>query len=208
MLKIDKEAAGAIYVVTDSKQDHIAVAEAVVAGGAGFMQLREKELCDRDVLKIARSIRSITHGTKSLFIINNRVDIALACQADGVHVGQDDLPAKTVRKMIGPNVILGVSVATVEAAIRAKADGADYVGVGPVFSTMTKLDAGDAIGLDVITQIKNAVDIPIVAIGGISMDNISSVAAAGADSAAVVSAVTGAKDMVEAVQALGERFRI
>jgi thiamine-phosphate diphosphorylase len=108
--------------------------------------------------------------------------------------------------MIGSVMILGVSVATVDEALKAEAEGADYVGVGPIFSTMTKLDAGDAIGLDVITEIKRAIRIPIIAIGGISQDNISSVAMAGADSAAVVSAVTGAKDMVAAVRALGRKF--
>ena len=199
-----------IYVVTDGRagpgRDHVAIAAAAVAGGACIIQLREKDVPDRQLLEIACAILSLTQEAGALFIINNRPDIALACAADGVHVGQDDLPIGSVRKILGPDAIIGASTANAEEAARAEAEGASYVAVSPVFSTMTKEDAGEGVGLEVITQIRRAVSIPVAAIGGISLANIASVAAAGADSAAVVSAVTGAPDMKEAVRALAAEF--
>jgi len=199
-----------IYVVTDgrlgAKRDHIAIAAAAVSGGAAFVQLRESNLPDKNLLEIAQQIRNLTLGTNTLFIINNRLDIAIACDADGVHVGQSDIPAKTARTLLGPDKIIGVSTGSVEEALKAEADGADYVAIGPVFTTLTKLDAGSAVGLEAITQVKHAVKVPVVAIGGISAENIRLVAQAGADSAAVVSAVTGTVDMTEAVKVLLKEF--
>jgi thiamine-phosphate pyrophosphorylase len=199
-----------IYVVTDDRgapgRDHEAIAAAAARGGASCVQLREKNLSDRELLELARKMKSVTLGSCTLFIINDRLDIALACGSDGAHVGQDDIPARTAREILGPDAIVGVSAGSPEEAIRAEADGATYVAIGPVFATATKPDAGAAVGLEAVTQIKRAVKIPVVAIGGISLANIASVAAAGADAAAVASAIVGAPDMAEAVRALAREF--
>ena len=197
-----------IYVVTGDgpARGHAAIAAAAVAGGARCVQLREKKLSDLELLKIARSIRHLTEGTGTLFLVNDRLDIVLACGADGVHVGQEDLPASVARHLLGPNAIVGVSTGSVEEAVKAEADGASYVAIGPIFPTATKPDAGAAVGIEAIRGIKRAVAIPVVAIGGISPANIASVAAAGADAAAVVSAVVSAGDMAGAVRALADEF--
>jgi thiamine-phosphate pyrophosphorylase len=197
-----------IYVITDGNaaHSHVEIAAAAIAGGASVIQLREKEIPDRKLLEIAKIIRKLTLDSGTLFVINNRVDIAIACGADGVHVGQDDMPASDIRKLIGSEAILGVSTTNVDEAIKAEADGADYIGVGPIFPTMTKTDAGEALGLTTIPTSKQVIRIPLVAIGGISLENVASIASAGANSAAVISAVTGALDMTEAVKALAATF--
>jgi thiamine-phosphate pyrophosphorylase len=199
-----------IYVVTDAVlspgRGHVEIAAAAAEGGAGWVQLRDKDLPDDEILEIARKIQIALAGKNSVFIVNDRVDIALRCGADGVHIGQGDARADAVRAKLGPDVVLGVSVATVEEALKAEADGADYVGLGPIFATATKSDAGEAVGIDMISQVRRAVGIPVVAIGGISSANIASVAAAGADSAAIISAVVCAPNMACAVRELQEEF--
>lgn len=209
--KLSKKDISGLYVVTDGRfepdRGHVAIATAAASGGAPVVQLRETNLTDRDLLEVARQIRTLTLDAGMIFIINNRLDVAIACEADGLHLGQNDLPASVARKILGPDTIIGVSTSSVEEALKAESDGADYVAVGPVFSTMSKPDAGEAVGLEAVTRIKRAVRSPVVAIGGISVSNIRSVARAGADSAAVISSVTGAPDMLEAVKALSEEFR-
>ena len=170
------------------------------------MQLRGKDLGGKEMLEIAEMIRKATLNTGTLFVVNDRIDVALLSGADGVHVGQSDLPARAARAMLGPDAIIGVSTATVEESIEAEAEGADYLGVGPIFPTGTKADAGEAIGLAAITAIKRAVRIPVVAIGGISLANIADVARAGADSAAVISAVVCSDDMARATRELANEF--
>ncbi|MEN6370651.1 MAG: thiamine phosphate synthase [Armatimonadota bacterium] len=206
-----KQAINGLYVITDGRLEpdrgHVAIAAAAIAGGASIIQLRETKLPDRDLLEVAQQIRALTLDAGIAFIINNRLDIAIACNADGLHIGQDDLPASVVRKILGPNAIIGVSTSNVEESLKAEADGADYVGIGPIFSTTTKLDTGAVVGPKAITAIKQAITLQVVAIGGISVSNIRETAQAGADSAAVISAVTGAPDMAEAVKALSEEFR-
>ncbi len=137
------------------------------------------------------------------FIVNDRLDIALAADADGVHVGQSDLPASVVREIMGPGRILGVSVDTVEEAILAEKDGADYLGVGPVFEARgTKPDAGLPLGVDRIARIRRRCGLPIVAIGGINAENARTVREAGADAAAVISAIVSADDIAQAARRL------
>jgi len=198
----------AIYVVTDgpAPERHEAVAAAAVAGGASWVQLREKNLTDLQLLAVARALRRLTQDTETALIVNDRLDIALASGAEGVHLGQEDLPVGAARRLLGPGAVIGVSTGCVEEAAKAEADGASYVAVGPVFPTVTKADAGPAVGLELIRQVKQAVSIPVVAIGGISVANIGFVAAAGADAAAVVSAVAEAPDMAGAVRALARAF--
>jgi thiamine-phosphate pyrophosphorylase len=156
---------------------------------------------------VALAVRSVTLGRGVLFIVNDRVDVAMACGADGVHLGQDDLPVSEARRLMGREAVIGVSVDGVGQALAAQADGASYVAVGPIFETTTKPDAGSALGTGVIEDVKRAVRVPVVAIGGITVQTIESVAAAGADSAAVVTAVTRADDLQTAVRTLVEAFR-
>jgi thiamine-phosphate pyrophosphorylase len=194
-----------LYVITDEElaqgRSHVEVAGEALAGGADAIQLRDKRASGKTLVEIGREIRRLTRERRIPFILNDRVDVALAVEADGVHVGQDDLPARVARALIGPDRILGVSAASVEEAIQAEADGADYVGVGPVFDARaTKPDALDPVGLDLLRQIRRRVGIPIIAIGGITHDRVGEVIANGADGAAIVSAIVAAPDIATAAR--------
>ncbi|MBE0605227.1 MAG: thiamine phosphate synthase [Deltaproteobacteria bacterium] len=196
-----------LHVLTDRKtsrgRSHLQVAEAAIAGGADVLQLRDKEASSGRLYQEALQLRKLTGDARVPFIVNDRLDIALAVDADGVHVGQSDLPASVVRRIMAPGKILGVSVATVEEAIRAEQDGADYLGVGPVFEARgTKPDTGEPMGLDCIARIRRHCRLPIVAIGGINADNARKVREAGADAAAVISAIVSADDISEATRRL------
>ena len=159
-----------------------------------------------ELIELASDLTIAARGSNALFIVNDRVDVALASDADGVHLGPGDMRPEDARRLLGPEKLVGVSVATVEEA-RAAAPYVSYFGVGAIFGSKTKKDAGDAIGVGRIREIKAAFPrIPIVAIGGINLENIAEVAAAGADAAAVVSAVVCASNMVEATGALLLRF--
>jgi len=197
-----------LYVVTERWQNrgHVDVVRAAIAGGAKTIQLRDKEMCVRDLLSTAHEIRELSAASGVVFLVNDRLDVALAAQADGVHLGQSDLPVGAARRALRGyerrRFIVGVSVASVEDARQAVADGADYLAVSPVFATSTKPDVGDAVGLPRLTAIRSAVSLPLVGIGGISADNVADVIRAGADGAAVVSAVTRADDMEAAARKL------
>jgi thiamine-phosphate pyrophosphorylase len=196
-----------LYVITDEKvsrgRSHLQVAEAAIRGGADVLQLRDKEASSGRFYRVALQLRVLTRDAKVPFIVNDRLDIALAADADGVHVGQSDLPASVVRAVIGPGKILGVSVDTVEEAVQAEKDGADYLGVGPVFEARgTKPDAGEPLGVDRIARIRRHCRLPIVAIGGIDAENARKVREAGADAAAVISAIVAADDIERAARCL------
>jgi thiamine-phosphate pyrophosphorylase len=196
-----------LHVLTDRKasrgRSHLQVAEAAIAGGADVVQLRDKEASSGELYREALQLRKLTREAKVPFIVNDRLDIALAVDADGVHVGQADLPASVVRKIMGPGKILGVSVVTVEEAILAEKDGADYLGVGPVFEARgTKPDTGEPLGVDCIARIRRHCRLPIVAIGGINAENALKVRDAGADAAAVISAIVSADDISMAARRL------
>jgi thiamine-phosphate pyrophosphorylase len=196
-----------LYVITDEKasrgRSHLQVAEAAILGGADVLQLRDKEASSGRLYRVAMQLRKLTRDANVSFIVNDRLDIALAADADGVHVGQADLPASVVREIMGPGKILGVSVDTVEEAILAEKDGADYLGVGPVFEARrTKPDAGEPLGVDRIARIRCNCRLPIVAIGGIDAENARKVRDAGADAAAVISAIVGADDIADAARRL------
>ena len=160
-----------LYLVTDrrfmGKQTLAEAVEQAILGGCTMVQLREKELSSLDFYWQAIKIKQITDSYHIPLIINDRVDIAMAVQADGVHIGQHDIPAAAVRKMIGKDMLLGVSVSTVEQAIKAQQDDADYLGVGAMFPTGTKTDA-DFVSMEKLKEIRTAVSLPIVVIGGIS----------------------------------------
>lgn len=200
-----------IHVITDTEispgRRHIDIARAAVDAGAPVLQLRDKSIPDRQFYEIALAIRDITRGSGTLFIVNDRVDIAMAVEADGIHVGQNDLPASAVRQLIGGNLILGVSATAIEEAVLADKDGADYIGFGPIFTTATKPDAAAPTGIEQLAELKSMLNTPIVAIGGIGPSNIQMIARARADAAAVVSAVVSADDMNEAVKQLSILFR-
>jgi thiamine-phosphate pyrophosphorylase len=152
------------------------------------------------------ALREITRDAGVFFIVNDRVDVAQIVGADGVHLGQDDIPAGEARKILGPEKIVGVSVETAEEAKAAERAGATYVGTGPVFATFTKTDAGRPYGVDLIRLIKTATTLPVVAVGGINANNVARVVHAGADGVAVVSAVMSAEDIAGAVRELIRRF--
>lgn len=175
------------------------VGEALRAG-APAVQLRDKVLPPRDLLPLARRLRAATLAAGALLIVNDRLDLALAAQADGVHLGPDDLPVAAARSLSPPGFIIGRSAHDSAAARAAAAAGADYIGCGPVFPTRTKEDARNAIGLDGLEEVARRVDIPVVAIGGLTVRNAPRALAAGAAGCAVVSAVMGAADPARAVR--------
>lgn len=199
-----------LYVITDPDlcpgRGHVQIARSALAGGARIIQIRDKTASDRSFYEAALRIRKLTADADALFLVNDRVDVAAAVGADGVNVGQTDLPVAAVRAVMGPSAIVGVSAASIEHACQAQTDGADYVGFGPVFATGTKPDAAAPTGLDRLAEVCGLVSTPVVAIGGIGLENISAVAAAGASGAAVVSAVVCADDMERAVIDLVRKF--
>lgn len=194
-----------LIVVTDPDcggRSVVDVVRAALRGGAPAIQLRMKDAPAREMAQVARALLAETHAASALLFINDRVDVALAVGADGAHVGQDDLPAAAARQIAPPGFLLGVSAETPELARAAEADGADYVGVGPVYATGSKADAGDAVGCEHITQVAAAVRVPVVGIGGITIGNAPPVIHAGAAGVAVISAVMRADDPEAAVRAL------
>ena len=194
-----------LYAVTDrawlGEQSLAEQVEQTIQGGATFIQLREKNLPYEDFLKEAQQIKKITDAYNIPFVINDNVEVAIACAADGIHIGQDDMDLSTARNMIGDDKILGVSVQTVEQARLAEKSGADYVGVGAVFTTSTKLDA-TALPLRTLEAICQSVSIPVVAIGGINEKNILQLSGSGIDGVAVVSAIFAKQDIKKASQEL------
>lgn len=181
---------------------HTDVAKAAVEAEAELLQYRDKDADTRELYETALEIRRITRGTRTLFIVNDRVDIALAVGADGVHVGDRDLPPEVARRLLGPDAVVGVSAGTPEEAVLAARAGASYLGVGPMFPSPSKADAGEPVGPGRIAEVKAVVSIPVFGIGGIDVTNAHTVMAAGADGVAVISAAAGAADMVAAVRHL------
>ena len=171
-------------------------------GGASVIQLREKGVSDKEFYLEGLKIKSLVSSYGRLFLVNDRVDIALALDADGVHLGQEDLPLPVARGILGQGKIMGMSVRSVEEAKRAAQEGADYLAVSGVFPTETKRDMREALGLEGVSRIREAVDLPLVGIGGIKSHNAGEVIRAGADGIAVVTAVTMAPDIVGACREL------
>ncbi len=194
-----------LYAVTDrawtGKQTLYQQVEAALKGGVTCVQLREKELDETAFLQEARVICALCRRYGVPFIVNDNVDVAVACGADGVHVGQEDMETGEVRRRVGEDMILGVSVHTVEEARQAVRDGADYLGLGAVFPTGTKTDA-DVMPGDMLRAICGAVDVPTVAIGGLNRGNILQLSGSGVDGAALVSAIFGAEDIEKACREL------
>jgi len=195
-----------LYVVTDAGlargRSHLEVVHAAIAGGVTVVQYREKEATTRRMVEEAQELRELCREVGVPFIVNDRLDVALAVDADGVHMGQDDMPAPLARKLMGPDRILGVSVSTVAEAIQAQSDGADYISVSPVFSTPTKPDAPQPTGVEGLRAIVRAVGRPVVAIGGIKAHSAAQLIHAGAAGVAVVSAIVAAEDVEAAAREL------
>jgi len=178
-----------LYLITDrsvSGLRHIEIAKRAIHAGVRIIQLREKEMSKKELCKEALIIRNLTLKYRATFIMNDYIDIALVTNADGVHLGQDDMPVKEARKVIGKDKIIGVSTHTLRQAIDAQNSGADYIGFGPIFKTKTK-DAGKPKGIKALIEIKRHIKIPVVAIGGITSENAPAVLNAGADAVAVIS---------------------
>ena len=192
-----------IYLCTDRElmnSDSIEEGvELAIKGGVTIVQLREKNCLGKEFLRIAHGVKEVTDAYEIPLIINDRIDIAMAVDADGVHLGQKDIPASVAREMLGKHKIIGVSAYNAELALRAQKDGADYIGVGDVFGTATKADT-HRVSYDELVKIRKTVKIPIVAIGGVKPENMPRLAGTGVDGVAVVSAVLGAKNITEAAE--------
>jgi thiamine-phosphate pyrophosphorylase len=190
----------AIVDPLDTGRDPVALAAALLAGGAALLQLRLKDASPRDVLAAAAAIRRLTRDAGAMFLVNDRPDIARAVGADGVHLGQNDLPVAAARRVLGPDAIVGVSTHDVEQARAAAAAGADYLGVGPVFATTSKERALAPRGLGLVRAVRAVVDRPLVAIGGITAATSAAVRSAGADAVALIAALVRAPDPAIAVR--------
>lgn len=195
-----------LYLVTDRSlalgRELVEVVAAAVQGGVTVVQIREKGASSREFLALAQALKGVLDPRGIPLIVNDRLDLALACDAAGVHLGQEDLPCDLARRLLGPERLLGVSVSTPEEARQAERAGADYLGVSPIFVTPTKRDTPAATGLDGLRAIRAVTALPLVAIGGLSAANVGEVMAAGADGIAVVSALMAATDPREAARAL------
>lgn len=198
-----------LYLVTDRTLMTAATVpecvEKAIQGGVTMVQLREKNLSARAFYETACAVLTVTKYYHVPLIINDRMDIALAVDADGVHLGQKDLPATVARKILGNNKIIGVTAPSVELAQQAKKDGADYIGVGAIFGTTTKSDAKRG-SIELLRSIAHTVEIPIVAIGGINQTNVAQLCGTGVDGIAVVSGIVAQSDITAAARTLKECF--
>ena len=199
-----------LYVILDrgaaGGRDLATLLDAVLEGGCRLVQLREKTMPLNELYPVAHALRRRCREAACLFIVNDRVDLALALEADGVHVGQDDLPAREARRLLRPGMILGVSTHDESQARRARDDGADYVAVGSMYPTGSK--AGfRLVGPDLVRRVRPEIPVPLVAIGGITVDNVAEVIRAGADAVAVISAVCATPDPAAAARRFLETIR-
>jgi thiamine-phosphate pyrophosphorylase len=206
MLRRDKiKRLTGLYVIIDTQvlkeRGHVEAAAQAIHGGANVIQLRDKLTSKRELLPVARQLKDLCAEHNVLFIINDHLDVALATNADGLHLGQDDLPATAARKLLALDKILGISARDVADAKSAESDGADYIAVGSIYPTASKEEA-IVVGLERLRQVKQAVSLPVVAIGGINQDNAADVMAAGANAVAVISAALKAEDMARAARQL------
>ena len=189
---------GRLHVLTDtalqSRFSHVELAEMAIAGGADAIQFRQKEGSTRELIETAAQMMRACKERGVTFIVNDRIDVAMAVQAHGVHLGQNDFPIPLARRLLGEKSIIGGSAATIEEARKCVADGADYVGFGPVFPTGSKADAGPVSGLDALRRIVEAIPIPVIAIGGIGPANTPGIMETGAHGIAVISIVCCQED--------------
>lgn len=199
---------GSLYVITGEmyhkNRSVETVIEEALQGGADIVQLRDKTHSKREILRKARHLRTVTKRYNVPFIINDHLDIAMAVDADGVHLGQDDVPLNVAKDLLGPSKQIGISTKTLEEALEAEEQGADYIGVGPIFSTKTKADAPEPLTPDFIAFIQNRVSIPVVPIGGITRENAPYLLDVGATSLCVIGDVMGATNVTESAMQFKE----
>ncbi|MDF2439556.1 MAG: thiamine-phosphate pyrophosphorylase [Abditibacteriota bacterium] len=195
-----------LYVITDERWGggHLAIARAALRGGASVVQLRAKNTPLPKLLSVAQELRRLTREHGALFLINDRIDVALLCQSDGVHLGPDDCPVALARRALGPHILIGASCGDAEESRQAELDGADYIGAGDIFGTATKPDAGAPIGLEGLQRIAQSTQLPVAAIGGLSRDTIHAAIEHGAAMACAISAVAKAGDDTAMQQAARE----
>lgn len=197
-----------LYVLVDAQQP-IARWETLlrdlVDAGVDVIQLRDKSLCDRELLERGRCLRKLTRASETIFVMNDRADLAVLVEADGVHVGQDELPPREVRKIVGVDMLIGVSTHSLDQARHAVGDGADYIGVGPVFPSQTK-DFDGFPGLDLLRRVSREIDLPAYAIGGIDQENLPRVLETGMSRVAVRRAISVAHNPREVVRAMKRRL--
>ena len=191
-----------LCVITDEAYCPVTLAEQALKGGAAMIQLRHKTASGSQLFAWAVAIGKLCSEYHALFIINDRVDIALASKADGVHLGQQDLPARAARKLLGETAIIGVTASSLKEALQAEQDGADYIGFGHIYPTYSKLKESSPLGLDILQKTAVLVSLPILAIGGINQENAASVISSGASGIAVISAVSRANDPARAAREL------
>jgi len=201
-----KKKIGRLHVLTDavlqSRFSHLELTRMAIDGGADTIQFRQKSGPAREMIEIARRLKKLCADAGVTFMVNDRMDVAIAADADGVHLGQDDFPILLARKYLGKNRIIGGSAATLEEAEKCLTERADYIGFGPVYPTDSKTDAGPVSGIDLLKRIVETIPLPIIAIGGISVENTPDVMHAGAHGIAVISSVCCQKDPAQATRAL------
>ncbi len=192
-----------LYLITDRRQTKLPLPEAVrqaLRGGVRAIQLREKDLSVRELLSLAHEIRVITSEFNARLFINDRLDVAVAVDADGVHLGRQSMPPEAVRKVVGKRMLIGVSTHSLDEARAAETGGADFVTFGPVFPTQSKMKYGAPVGTDALREVKKLVGIPVFGLGGIKRENLREVMNAGADGIAMISAIFGAEDVRAAAE--------
>ncbi len=197
---------GKLHILTDtvlqSRFSHMEITRLAIAGGADTIQYRQKSGSTREMIEIARNMKQLCSEAGVTFIVNDRLDVAIAAEADGVHLGQDDFPIPKARQLLGEGRIIGGSAATLDEARKCLSEGADYVGFGPVYPTSSKDDAGPVSGIDILKQVVEIIPLPIIAIGGVGPENIPDVMRAGARGIAVISAVCCQDDPEGATKSL------
>ncbi|MBI4766956.1 MAG: thiamine phosphate synthase [Deltaproteobacteria bacterium] len=197
---------GRFHVLTDTllqtRFSHLELAELAIAGGADAIQFRQKAGPSREMIKVAGQLKDLCQKSGVTFIVNDRLDWTLAIQSEGIHLGQEDFPIPLARKILGEKVLIGGSAGTLEEARKCLRDGADYIGFGPVFPTTSKADAAPASGLDLLERVVGEISLPIIAIGGLTPENIPRVMQTGVHGVAVISAVCCQKDPREAARNL------
>jgi thiamine-phosphate pyrophosphorylase len=197
---------GKLHILTDtvlqSRFSHMEITRLAIAGGTDTIQYRQKSGSTREMIEVARNMKRLCSEAGVTFIVNDRLDVAIAAEADGVHLGQDDFPIPIAREFLGEGRIIGGSAATLDEARKCLSEGADYVGFGPVYPTSSKDDAGPVSGIDILKQVADIIPLPIIAIGGVGAENVPEVMRTGAHGIAVISAVCCQDDPEEATRAL------
>jgi thiamine-phosphate pyrophosphorylase len=197
---------GRLHVLTDTQLQnrfsHRELTKMAIAGGADTIQFRQKNGSTRELIETAIDMKELCTGAGLTFIVNDRIDVAIAADADGVHLGQDDFPIPLARKLMGYDKIIGGSAGNVKEALKCIEEGVDYIGFGPVYPTLSKDDAGPATGIEAMMSLLKVVTVPVIAIGGVNSENVSAIIGAGAHGIAVISAVCCSEDPEQAARVL------